>query len=169
MASFLTKSLSGAIQLVQSITASTGVADADKILSTDANGLIDPSFIPSSIANVVKTDLTAGTNLTEGQFVYIDASGVVQLADNSAIGTSAIGFVTSSFTSGATDVEVFFSGVNEFVTTTAGSTYFLDTAGGITDTPPAFVVGTVCQRLGVACDANELVIEIDQPIEYAAQ
>ena len=40
--------LSNKIQLVAAITASSGSGDADKIVATDVNGLIDSSLIPPS-------------------------------------------------------------------------------------------------------------------------
>ena len=35
-------------QLVSAIAASTGVSDADKIVATNASGVIDPTLIPST-------------------------------------------------------------------------------------------------------------------------
>lgn len=167
MANFLRKAANGIIQAVEAITASAGATDADKLIATDANGLIDTSLLPSGVGNNTKT-ANAGVNLTAGDLVYIDASGDVQLADNTSIATAATGFVLDTVTA-TNPVTVFLSGVNNSVTATSGTTYFLDTAGGLTATAPAFAVGTICQNLGVACGANELLFEYNQPVEFANQ
>lgn len=169
MANFLTKSVTGVLQVVAAIATSAGAADAGKIIETDANGLIDSSLLPPGTGNTVKEGLTAGEALTAGQFVYLDAAGEVLVADNTSITTQAQGFVLQNYALAATDVMVYFAGVNDAVTTTPGATYFLDTAGGITTTPPAFAVGSICHRLGVACGTNELLFENDAPVEYATQ
>ena len=158
MANFLTKAVNGLIQTVAAISSSAGAADAGKIIELDADGLLDPSFFPDGVAGNVKQNLTAG-----------DGSGQVQLADNTSATTKATGFVKQAYAAAATDVAVHFSGVNDQVTATVGTTYFLGTAGDIVATPPAFAVGTICQQLGTACGTNELAVEIDQPIEFATQ
>lgn len=167
MARFLTKIASGVEQLVSAIASTAGVADAGKILETDANGLIDPSFFPPGIADNVFTAI-AGEALTAGDFVYVDAAGEVFKADNGSITTEAIGFVTAGFGLGAT-ATVFTSGINDQVTTTAGTRYFLGSAGAATATPPAFSVGDICQNLGVAREDNTIVFEYNPAIEYATQ
>lgn len=169
MANFLTKTISGVMRSVPAIASSLGLADAGKIIETDANGLIDSSFLPAGIGGNIKENLTAAVALTAGDYVFINGSGSVALADNGAIGTAATGFVLTSHAIAATDVTVYFSGVNTAVTATPGTTYFLGAAGAITATPPTFAVGDICQRLGVACGTNELQSIIEPAIEYATQ
>lgn len=169
MANFLTKTTSGLMQLVGAISSSLGAVDANKIIETNLDGLIDSSLLPPGVGDNVKAGLTAGEALVAGDFVYIETDGQVFKADNSSIDFAAVGFVLAPSAASDVDVTVYFSGVNTFVTVTPGVDVFLGTNGGIALTPPAFAVNSICQLLGHSVASNELLVEIDQPIEYANQ
>ena len=164
---FLTKAASGIQQLVNAITASTGATDANKIVGTNSEGKLDASFLPTSIGKAIVT-ATAGEALSAGAMVSFTASGVV-LADNTDTAKIAQGFVLEAVASGGS-ATVYTSGVNSALTgLIPGAVYFLGTNGTVTTTAPVFAVGTVCQSLGYAQSATELVYDFAEPVEFANQ
>lgn len=170
MANFLTKTASGVLQLVSGLAISAGVADAGKIPQLNAAGKLDISLIPAGIGEESISGLTAGAALTAGQFVYIGSAGTVLVASNTSITTAAQGYVKANHANAATDVVVYFEGVNSAVTAaTIGATYYLGTAGAIVATPPTFAVNTICQALGTATATNTLQVEIARAVQYAVQ
>ena len=170
MANFLTKTASGVLQLVSGLATSAGVADAGKIPQLNAAGKLDMSLIPAGVGDESISGLTAGVALTAGQFVYIGSAGTVLVASNASITTAAQGYVKAAYANAATDVVVYFEGVNTSVTAaTIGADYYLGTAGAIVGTPPTFAVNTICQSLGTATATNTLQVEIARAVQYAVQ
>ena len=168
MANFLTKTILGVQQLVSAISSSAGAGDAGKILETDSNGLIDPSFLPAGLGDQTGTANAATGGVTAGDFIYINGSGEVAPADNTSVSTAAIGYVLASATAG-NPVTYYRWGVNTSAVIAANTEAFLGTAGGFVTTPPAFAVGTICQSLGKSDVANSLTFEYNAPIEYNNQ
>lgn len=165
MAKYLGLATNGIMQEVSAITTSSGAGDANKIVETGADGKIDPSLIPGSEVITI----VAGENLSAGDLVnlYDDAGvGKVRKADaSSGISKSAIGYVLSSATSGAS-VAVYFEGVISGLTgLTAGENYFLSATnpGKVTATAPT-ATGHICQFIGKARSSSILVFEADTPI-----
>ncbi len=156
MANYLTLALDGVKTLVAAITASTGVADADKIIATDANGLIDPSFLPPNLGGCTEVAV-AQTALTAGDFVELFDDGgtlTARLADDS-LAQPASGFVLDTVTLGS-NVTVYLDGENTALTgLTAGETYWLDAAGAIA-LAPSITDNFVVQRMGEALNATTL-------------
>jgi hypothetical protein len=119
--------------------------------------------VPSSFTG------TATEALTAGRFVNIDAAGEIQHADSSTNSKMAQGYILASYADGATDVEVYFDGVNDDLSgLTAGESYFLSTAGQVTTTAPTGSSPVVVQFLGTAISATELLVNIQAAIERPA-
>lgn len=149
--------------LESAITASSGATSAGQIIATDSSGLIDATFLPST----GDISVEASGNIGAGDFVqlHLDSGTVrMRLADNSN-GRPADGYVlnaVNSLNSGV--IKPLHVGVNNQLSgLTAGERYFLDTAGGVTLTPPSATNETV-QCLGVARSATELYMQPEDPI-----
>lgn len=153
---------SGKREEVEASDTSAGVANAGDIVALNSAGELDLSLFPTGIGPDAKT-LTAEVALSAGDFVNINpTTGEVRLADNSN-NRPAHGFVLDAVAA-AGSVLVYFEGGNTALTgLTAGTPYFLDTAGGVTATPPT-ATGEILQCLGVACDATTINVELDTPI-----
>jgi hypothetical protein len=141
--------------LEQGIDSSAGVADAGKIIVTDASGQIDATFLPAS--GVISYE--ASENLDAGDYVNLfDDSGTVRMrkADNSNE-RSADGYVLSAVTALSTGTfnELHIGQNTSLSGLTLGTRYFLGTAGDITATPPTGTGETV-QCLGVAVSTTTL-------------
>lgn len=153
----------GNIKEEQAINSSSGAADADKIIRTNAAGQIDNTFL----ASVESAVMTAFETLAAGDFIHIRSDGQIEKADATAVGKEADGFVLQGITAASSGV-VNFDGINTSVSgMTVGAMQFLDTtAGGITETAPSGS-GNVVIKLGVAKTATELIFKPKQSIELA--
>ena len=168
MAKYLAHS-SGRIVEQVPITTSAGVADALKLLQTDATGKISSTVLPTGIgadtASINSTEaLTAGDLVN----VYDVGSGVfgVRRADASTQGKEATGFVISGFASGIPAL-VYFEGSNTQVTgMLPGTRYLATTPGGSTSTPPS-ATGNVVQIVGFGTSATVLNFQSEPPITLA--
>ena len=156
---------SGRVVESSGINASTGVGDAGKVITTDAAGRIDSSFLPVGVGPDVLV-AEASEALSAGDYVNIfdSGSGVrVRLADNSN-SRPAHGFVDAAVTVGS-NATVFFEGPNSNVSgRTIGARQYLDVTGAPTETVPTGV-GVLFQFLGVATSATEINTDIDDAIE----
>lgn len=157
--------VAGKTKQIFAIVASTGAADAGKILATGPDGRLDNSFLPLGVG-ASTTTAVASESLSAGSFVnYFDNSGVfsVRLADN-ANGRQADGFVKETFGSATTATVYPLDGANTGVTgLTVGTRYWLGTAGGVISTPldetdPANV-NKISQYVGVAKSETEIVTD----------
>lgn len=166
--SFLTRAASGAVQLVNAITASTGGADANKILATNASGKLDPTFLPAGVEIQVES-MTSSEDMVAGDFVNIyDNAGTrtARLAIANDPTKIAMGFVLASSTSGGT-VLVYTKGVNTAATGDENTKYFLSTsvAGDATATAPVATNGHYQQVLGIGVGTG-ILFEFDDPIYF---
>lgn len=141
------------------LSVSTGASDANKIIETGSDGLIDISLMPVGIgaATVVAP---ASENLTAGNVVnlWLDTATLkVRKADASqGVTYSADGFVKANVTSGA-NATIYLSGTNSDLTgLTIGSEYFTSaTPGAVTSTVPT-TTNHIVQSVGKAISATEL-------------
>lgn len=153
----------GKRQLTEAADSSAGVANAGDIVALDSSGLIDPSMLPTTGTKSIEV----GEAVSAGDFVEIyDDGGTTKIrpADNSN-GREANGYVKTSALVAA-NVNVFFDGANSSLSgLSAGSRYYLSTAGDVTATPldPATESG-IHQFLGVASSATELCVQIEDCI-----
>ena len=142
------------------INASTGASDASKIIRTDSTGRIDNSLLPVGVGDDT-LEIEASETLVAGDFVNIfddTGTGKVRKADKSN-GRDANGFVLAGVTSG-NDATVYFEGTNTQLSgMTIGARQYLDTSGGITETPTT-TTGDIHQYLGKASSATEMNVEL---------
>ncbi|MGJ8685842.1 MAG: hypothetical protein ACSHWQ_00075 [Spongiibacteraceae bacterium] len=170
MAATFLNSVAGRIKQIAAVVTSSGAADADKVVSTGADGKIDPSLLPTGVGDET-TIIAASEDLAGGDFVNIwDDGGTIKVrkADATAEGKEADGYVTSAVTSG-NDATVYFEGVNAGLSgLTLGGRYYLSaaTAGGSVSTAPS-ASGNMVQYLGRAKSATELVYEADEGVILA--
>lgn len=161
---FISINTDGDLQEEQAINVSAGAGDADKIVSTNADGKIDETLIPGSET----LTLMASENLTAGDWVNVwnDAGTPKMRKADASNGMSheAHGFVLSTITSGATG-KFYGEGINTQVSgLTVGGTYFLgDTPGTESATPPT-TSGYILQKLGVAVGATAIKCELSNPV-----
>lgn len=160
--------VSGKLKQVFAIVTSAGAADSGKIPALDATGKLDSSFLPTGIgANTVSA--VASEALSAGDFVnlYNNAGALnARKADNSN-GRPAHGYVTAAVSSSATATVQRLNTVNASRTgLTAGTEYWLGTAGSVISTPldPVTDVGKVMQYLGIAKSTTELVTVEGDPV-----
>ena len=159
---FLTRQ-AGKTKQAQALVASTGAADAGKMVATGTDGRLDQSVMPLGIgASTIVVD--ASEELAAGKFVnfWNDAGALkVRLADN-ATGRPADGYVTESFTADTPATVYPLDGVNSNLTTlTVGGDYWLGTAGAVIavplDSSDDANAGKIDQYLGKAKSATELI------------
>lgn len=154
--------LSGKLTNTEATVVSAGAGDAGEIVALDASGKIDVSVLPVGVGPDVKS-LVTSANLAAGEYVNIyDNAGTptARLADASN-GRDAHGFVKAATTSPAA-ATVYFEGTNSDLSgLTIGGRVYLDTVGGITQTPRTTGVH---QFLGIAISATEVNTDIDDCI-----
>ncbi|WP_243350874.1 hypothetical protein [Stenotrophomonas acidaminiphila] len=184
----------GRTKMVAAILTSAGAADAEKIVATNADGVLDdtllnaatsgpdktlktlpdgtldPSVMPTGIGADVK-NMPASEALAAGDVVNIwSDAGVVKArkADATAEGKEAHGFVKAAFSSNA-EAAVYFEGrITGLTGLTPGARQYLSAAtpGAITDAAPTGT-GNVVQWVGDAVSATELDFEKSEPITVA--
>lgn len=160
--------VSGKITQVEATVVSAGAGDAGEVVALDSNGKLDVSVLPVGVGPDVAVVL-ASENLGVGDYVNIyDNLGTanVRLADNSN-GRDAHGFVKDAVTSG-NNATVYFEGANDDLSgLTPGARYYVDTAGGVTSTPPTIATATISQFVGIAINATTINTDIDDCILLA--
>lgn len=147
------------------LAVSTGAADAGKLVSTGSDGKLDASLMPVGIgANTIIA--TASEAIGAGKFVNFHSNEGylgVRLADNSN-GRYADGYVKDAVVNAAPATVYPLDTTNSALTgLTPGARYWLGTAGGVIpaalDSTDTANTGKVCQELGVAKSATELVTD----------
>lgn len=120
---------------------------------------------PESVMSESAASMTAGEDITAGQFVTVGSDGLAHVASSDVQTKVAAGFAITSAASGA-PIKVFLGdGANPYLSgLTAGASYYLDNAGAVTSTPDATTVGRMLQFLGVAISTTQLRCAIAQPI-----
>lgn len=160
--------LANKIQYVTAIASSAGVGDANKIISTGSDGLINLTLMPTGVGADTQT-VVAFEALSAGDWVNIfDSAGTpnVRKADANPE-RAATGYVLASVSASANAV-VYRSSTNTGRSgLTAGTYYYLSTtAGGETATAP-IASGDVIQGLGYASSANSIAFQPTTPIAVA--
>lgn len=190
---FLTNVL-GRIRMVAAIMTSAGVADAEKIVATNASGVLDdtlinaatsgnsvvvktksdgtldPSVMPTGIGADVKNMLASET-LAANDLVNVWSDAGVEKArkaDATAEGKEATGFVKEAVTSGAMAAVYFEGRISGLTGLTPGARQYLSasTPGVATATAPVGA-GNVSQWVGDAVSATEIDFEKGDPITVA--
>lgn len=148
----------------QAATQSTGAADAGKIIATNAQGQIDPSFLADT--EVIVREASEDLDTRDVVNVFDDlGTAKVRKADGSAYNTRAMGIVINNYLTGENAAILSEGVVGGFAGLIVGDPVFLDAAtpGEITQVPPT-ASGAIWQKLGVAVSATELRIEIGEAI-----
>ena len=143
---------------------------ASKVLKTKSDGTIDESVLPAGIGADVK-NVVASEALAAGDLVNIWNDGgteKVRKADATTEGKEAIGFVKASFASAATAAVYFEGRITGLSGLTPGARRYLSTAsaGQVTASAPSSA-GNVVQFVGVAVSATEIDFEPGEPITVA--
>lgn len=155
----------GKLKQQEASAASTGVAEAGDIVALDSTGKLDPSLFPTGFGDDLAV-FVASEALGAGDYVNIFDNGGVptaRLADNSN-GRDAHGFVKTAVAS-AGNASVYFEGANDALAgLTIGARYYVDTAGGVTSTPPVAPAAAFSQFVGIAISATSINTDIDDCI-----
>ena len=136
--------------------------NVDKTVEILANGNYDLNVAQLTATSYVGipsdqfSTITAGENLTAGDIVRI-SSGQAYKADNtsSAGVTAVVGVCNTTVSSGGT-AKIDYGFYNGFNSLTAGTKYYVGTAGGLTSTKPEFA----CE-VGTAVSATRINIKIE--------
>lgn len=184
--------IAGRLKMIATISTSAGGADAEKVPSTNASGVLDPSLLnaatsgankiplldasgkldastmPTGIGQDAKT-VTASEALTIGPVNIYNNSGTpaVRKADATSEGKEANGFVLAAVASGAA-ATVFFEGrMSGLSGLTIGTRYYLATTAGTVTTTAPTTAGNVVQYLGTATDTTEIDFEPSDAVTVA--
>jgi hypothetical protein len=160
----------GKFTQIEANVTSAGAGDSGKVVALDSSGRIDSSMMPVGIGADIKI-LPATENIGAGKYVNIyDNAGTpsIRLADNTNLTKEAHGWLITAVTSGSNG-SVYFEGANTALAgLTVGSRYYLDSAGGVTATPPTFAGGAAfLQLLGTAVVATEINTDINDVVVLA--
>ena len=111
----------------------------------------------------VLTATAGSTSIPANAMIYIDAAGLIQLADNSTP-KKATGFAPLAISSTVVGQVVMGNGPNTGLSgLSVGDDYFLSTAGTVTSTLPS-TTGYIVQKVGVAVSATELQVILQSPV-----
>jgi hypothetical protein len=161
--------VNGVLTQKPGLVASGGAGDANKLVSTGSDGLLDASIMPPGIGSTART-MTTSEALSAGDLINVhNSSGPkVRKADATTAGKEADGFVLTSAGSGASvtvyPTESVLSGLSGL---TPGALQFLSTtAGARTETAPSGS-GQVAQQVGKALSATEMVFRPQTPVILA--
>jgi hypothetical protein len=152
----------GDLTEVAPITTSSGASDANKLVATGPDGRFDITLMSVGVGSDAFTAVAAEA-LSAGDFVSLIASSGVAKANLAdwTNGRRAVGFVTSAVTTGSTATIYPLGEVNASLSSlTPGGYYWLGANGAVRATSGVGVadnVGYLCQRLGIALSATELL------------
>lgn len=153
-------------EVIATVTGGT-VSEAGDILALDSTGRVSATVMPVGVAADTYTGNTAEA-LTAGDSVYINSAGTVAKASAASGGFDAMGFVLSTYISGASAL-VYLEGRNTALASlTIGARYYLSDSvpGGLTDIPVTGA-GKRHQYIGNAVTATSLSFEPDDGIVLA--
>lgn len=155
----------GRRKLEAAIKASTGAADADKIIATGPDGKIDITLLPTGIGADIKVIETADA-LNQGAFVnFFDDTGTDKVRNADATNDrSAMGYVKDAYLV-AENALVYFEGLNDDLSgLTIGGEVYLGAGGAVKQTAPVNPSDVIHQFLGWAVSATEVSVEMQPSI-----
>lgn len=157
---------SGRPQEVVSTQSSSGVGDANKIVSLNSAGQIDSTMLPE----IPTFSVTASEDVAAGDLINLwNDTGTLKMrkADNTSTAKRADGYIEAAVTTGNTGAPTVGGGlVSGLSGLTVGADYYLGTAGGVTTTPPT-ASGSIVQYVGKGKSATELVFVPGDAFERA--
>jgi hypothetical protein len=150
------------------VQVSSGSASAGQAAVLNSSGVLDPSLIgPTTNQSAV---ILTSESINAGAFVNIwNNSGVatVRNASASSISTSAVGYVSQTYSSGV-NATVYFTGNNVSVTgATPGKVWLGTVPGSISSSSPSGA-GVLSQPLGIATSSTNISVNISTPIILAS-
>lgn len=152
----------GGLQQVAA-SATGGVGNEEKVVSTNNAGVLDPSLFPAGIGKDIVT-IPASEALAAGDSVNIHVvSGAARVRKSDSAtangGKKADGFVLSVYASGGL-AQVYRSGLNSSLTgLSPGLDYYMGPSGTVTTVAPT-AAGQTQQFLGKAISATTLDVQI---------
>lgn len=163
-----------------SIVANLGgsIVDLNDLLTYSSGGGVKTASNPFGfdISNITDTSgllalpsLTSGEAINAGQFVSIDTSGQVFVANKTSSARSfVIGVAYDTVAGAALAVRVRTGSfkLSGLVGLTPGTIYYLNNTGGLTSTATS-TSGEFIVRLGVAVSATELLVKISDEVRVA--
>lgn len=182
--------VAGRVKQVIAIATSAGAGDAEKIPSTNASGVLDPSLLnaattgnnkllmtgadgridPSALpagVGAASATITASENLTAGQLVNVWNDGgteKVRRTDATTEGKECVGYVLAGVSSGSPATVFFTDRITGLSGLTPGARQYMSTTpGAMTATPPS-TAGNVVQMVGVAVSTSVVVFDPEDPI-----
>lgn len=157
---------SGRLREVQPINATAGAGDANKIIQTDADGLLDESFLPAGVGADIRL-IQASETLAAGDLVNIhdDTGPRARKADATTVGKEVHGFVLDGATAAA-NASVYFAGILTGLTgLTPGARQYLSTTPGLRVATPPSATGNIVQKVGVAVATDTMAFNLGEPVE----
>lgn len=186
--------LAGRLKMVATVASSAGAADAEKVPSTNASGVLDPSLLNAATTGADKVVLTDGTGRLDASIMPVgvaaDTQSIVtsealaagdlvnvwndagtekaRKADGATEGKEIHGFVLSAVGLGATALVYGEGKITGLTGLTPGAYYFLSasTPGALVATSPSGV-GNVSQVAGWAASPTVLNFEPGEPVTIA--
>ena len=160
--------VNGVLSQIVPISTSTGITEASKIVQTAADGRLDPSLMPSTVATQVKV-LPASEDMTAGALVNIwEDTGTLKVRKASgSTSRIAVGYLKAGVTSGD-NATIYIEGVNAQVSALVPGLVWLGTAGAVTQTPPVTGSGGISQIVGTCLSATEMEFEANDPVYLAS-
>lgn len=179
-------SIAGRIKMIATIATSAGAGDAEKIPSTNASGVLDPTLLNAATSGANKIPLLDGSGrldpstmpagvgqdaksieasetLAAGDLVNVwndSGTSKVRKADATAEGKEANGFVLAGVASAATATVYFEGRITGLSSLTPGERQYLSAASpGLTTATAPSAAGNVVQLVGVAVSATEIDFE----------
>lgn len=156
-----------AASLVNSVQSSAGAGDAAKVVALDSSGKLSSTMMPAGMG-ADSLDIVTTEVIAAGAFCNIwNSTGTKVRNADASNGREAHCFTITGGGSGAT-ITCYFETTNTAVTSkTPGATQFLAaTPGAATETAPS-TAGQIVQRLGVATSATTINFEPQPPITLA--
>ena len=157
---------SGTPTLVQGLSTSAGIGDANKLISTDSSGKLHSTLLPTGV-ELQTAIYPTSENLAAGDFVNIfnDAGTPTARKADATNSRRAMGYVLTAVTSPA-NATVYLSGSNTAVTVAATQVgpVYLAATGGFSTSPPSPGATVILQQLGNITNANAIVFEPDPVI-----
>lgn len=153
--------------LINSKATSAGVGDAGKVVALDGTGRIDSTMMPTGIG-ADTASITTSEALVAGDWVNIfnSTGGKARKADATVIGKHAMGFVLAAVASAAQAI-VYFEGTNNQVTGQTPGDVFLQTIAGTGGPAAPTGSGNVQQCVGFATSATSVNFQSTRPIILA--
>lgn len=152
----------GVLTQVEGLVTSSGSGDAGRLVAVGSDGRFSVTVMPVGVGPDTSS-LVTSEDLSAGDYINIYNDGgtpTARLAD-AGNGRPAHGYVKAATTSPAACVAYFEGANSDLSGLTPGGRVYLDTVGGVTQTPRTTGLH---QFLGLAISATEVNTDIDDQI-----